>query len=307
MQHFFIILLVLVFNSNLVRSSVQKDIDSLEDTSVVTRKFSRAGLVHLFRIMEIDVPDDCNLETLNRIAQKEFLRQGGERWEAQKEHQEKFAKKSLALIPALRELGFYTEIRPTRQHYDIVVVFGALHSRMVTRTLYLQQLWHDGIRANKIIYLTGSRELLAGEKEELSSYTDSTHAALERDLPVLIWQKYITEESLRTHEFENIYAEDILVPGTHTKRRANTADTVARMIAILALNKKDRNPVKILAISNNPYIAYQGVTLENVMRKAQVLIPGDSIETVGERANEDTPLFLMMDSLARIIYTITRK
>lgn len=255
----------------------------------------------------LGIQHDGTLVGINKITQEKFLRKPGqERWEMEEVYEDK----RFLILPLLEKLGVIYAIFPSSQHYDTIIIHGAVVETMRQRLRFLDTLWSHGIRGEEIVFLTGERPLdpiLENEEkvfnQEFSAIpfrsgwcrknlTPSTEA----DIAPLVWDQVISQPDLRKKTAHFVRAPMKYDPTTGQSHRPSTKDTV---LAWLATSPKMG---RILAISNNPYIPYQHQAMLNILEQEGVLKKGVTLETVGSGANSDTLIAVHLDNLARWIY-----
>jgi hypothetical protein len=171
-----------------------------------------------------------------------------------------------------------TEICPTHHTYDYAIIFGALIHTVRKRIAYLVKLWHEGIRWNSLVILSGQRNL----DPILESDTTWNDASL---LPIKTsWKlsqvpkteidmiQMVLEQSVLPADWTTIPTTLINTPMQLKEfglLRPNTADT------ILCWLTTHPTPGSIVAISTQPYICYQDAILKRILPSSF------SIETVG--------------------------
>ncbi len=242
--------------------------------------------------------DDMSLKGVVSATQKHWIRAAGkERWEIEN----KFADMQQQLNPLLHQAGILDTTHPTQQEYDCVILLGAVLNRVRTRLAYVADLWKKGIRFKKLILLAGERALDSAREPEKEFFTPFTNlitiregwkapASLptnEKDMMLFVYDQTKLPEGLRDIPMEVVYASR--QPG---ERRATTADIAKEWAS------RNQKPGSILAISNQPYVSYQGATLQNALHSDT----GWSLETVGHAANEQDSVAVILDALARTIY-----
>lgn len=211
----------------------------------------------LFKIF--DIPSNEIVSSTQQL----WMQKGKERWDFEKRYEHLRPQ----LWPLFEEMGMVHEIKPTKTHYDTVLVLGALRNRVQDRVDYLVQ---TGITYNQLVFLTGERPLR--ESEELPQLNTEAemvqwvydHSPLPKDVPLLI----------------------INVPMQGTKR-PNTADTVKAWL------NTHPSPSSCLAISNQPYVHYQKAVLNHYL-------PFE-IDVAGPSILGDPSVDLMLDTVAREI------
>ena len=266
-------------------------------------------LIKLFNTLQLE--HDHTVENLNKIAQEKFLRKPGqERWHME----DKYGEERDKILSILKELKVLEEIRPSLKHYNFIVVHGATVEFMRKRLKFLDTLWSDGVRADKIVFLTGERPLDPQQESEDVLFNQSYssipfRAGWSRPLKTpqteaegakLAWDQVTSNNDLRQKDFQLISVPMIEEQGK--MRRPPTADTVSAWLKEEPSLLQDQ-PVKILAISNNPYIPYQDQTVRAIFKKKGVDIEKISLETVGPAAGQDDSIAAHLDNIARWLYT----
>jgi len=264
-----------------------------------------SALVQVFNILGIKT--DGTAQSLNKIAQKDFLRKSGqERWEMGKKYDDKRDQ----LLPVFKELGVIDVVWPSAQQYQHIIIHGSTVTGMRQRLAFLNVLWNQGIRGENIVFFVGerpldpkkeSRKILLHQKFSDIPFREGWQPPekmpkTEADAAVLLWDQIISNEDLRIKNVLFIRVPMIRGSETGKLRRAQTKDTIEAWL--------DKSPIsgKCLAISNNPYIPYQDQTMlktlceRNCDRQLQV-------ETVGAAADTDISVAVHMDNIARWLYT----
>lgn len=205
-------------------------------------------------------------------------KKGVERWQVQDNLSPIDKNRVLAQFETL---GFFDAITPKKSSYDYFVVLGASIKNVRTRLAYLKKLWVDGIRAKRIVFLTGARRLEPFEgPEQLNDRTQTTlpikaswqppakHPEFETDLMRELWLQAELPTELAALPLDVINTPEQKWPDGST-HRPNTGDTAVAWLATKP------TPGSCLCISVQPYVGYQGA----VMRR---LMPAPfTIETVG--------------------------
>lgn len=186
------------------------------------------SLIHLFKITNQDDVMGIKgsveqhlavvLESLSKIAQKRWLRPAGtERWDLQdspilKEHRND-------ILRLLKTLGFVDQVKPTQREYDCVLLLGATDVHLLKRIQYLNKLWDEGVRYQKVYFLSGGTKI----QNDLHCFTDidsSLNVKLETDT-ALIMEIYQT-----IHVDHGRKIEVIPIVASKKQLRANTEDTL---------------------------------------------------------------------------------
>lgn len=255
------------------------------------------------------------LEALNEVGQEHFLRKSNaERWEMKNKFEKILSqKKKEELRQLFKKLEMVDALYPQKENYDVVLILGATVPRMRQRIKSLEDYWRKGMRAKKIVFLTGDRPLTAPNetKAHLIDQNDSTIQfrpgwtapetlpKTEAEGAQFAWNQVVSDNSLRNTDVEFISTPMIVNPETGETRRPNTADTVAQLLKEVDVKGN------LLAISNNPYIAYQDLAVRKELLDHGVL-NHISLETVGSKSSDAVTVDHYLDSLARILYMLTK-
>ena len=202
---------------------------------ILDRRIDPAALEQLASALGIPPGADLIEET-----QKRWLRKSGqERWEMAELSPDQ---KQLVLKWAT-EQGFFAPWKPVQKHYDKALILGATTSRMQRRLDYLKQLWEEGVRCDKIVWLTGDRPL----DKRVDSLTD--RCSNESEAAHILWEETPLPDDLR-----NLPVVFVAVPMKtegETFKRPNTEDT------IIAWLKVAPEPCTALFVSDQPFCGYQ--------------------------------------------------
>ena len=209
-----------------------------------------------------DIPITSSQEEILQTIQRLWMQQGKERWQ----FENKFEELRPAVWPLLQEMGMIDEIKPTKTHYETVIVLGALLSRVEDRVDYLISC---GISFDQLVFLSGERPLLDSEKEKLPGLLTESEMV-----------RWVYEHSDLPKDHSVLFIE---VP-MKGERRPNTLDTINAWL------KTNPHPATCLANSNQPYVHYQGAVLDRLL--------SFSAETVGNPVKGKPTVALMLDTLA---------
>jgi len=209
------------------------------------------------------IPPQATEAEIVAEAQRLWMQQGKERWE----FTSRYESLRPQLWPLFEEMGMVREVKPTQTHYSTVLLLGALLERVQARIDYLAQ---TEVTYDQIVFLTGQRPLRESEKNQLP--------LLETEAQMVRW---VYERSALPKNVPVLWI-DAPMKGT---QRPNTADTISAWL------KTNPLPESCLAISNQPYVRYQGAVLQR-------LVPFP-VETVGPSILGNPSVDLMLDTLAR--------
>jgi len=208
--------------------------------------------------------------------QKLWLQKGKERWE----FDARYESLKPQLWPLFEEMGLLKQIKPKKSRYDYALVHGALLSRVKERVDYLTSLYQEGIRFDSIVFLTGARPLEESEKKQLEGLRT------EREMAEWVYE--------RSHLPKEIPVLFIDAPMKSSKEgvlvRPQTADTVFYWL------KTGPQPGSCLAISNQPYVAYQDAVIHHYLPDVFEL------ETAGPAASGSPSVAILLDTIAKEIY-----
>jgi hypothetical protein len=253
-----------------------------------------------------------NAWQFNDFFQKNLLRpKNAERWEPFESKMKLSDEQLDCIIEICGKLGMLSEVPPKTDDYDYILIFGSGTQLMRKSCEFLQK--HLPRFASKntrlgIFFLTGSRPL-----NERADPDDSRKILESLNLPAteefaakLIW----TDTLECSCDFINVDPID-LHKGPGELKRANTGDTVTKLIQTERLT-----PGKMLAISNNPFIAFQHNVTSNLLANSGWFTGGGTLETVGscidvaEYANafgKKHVVNILLDNVARCAYEEMRQ
>ena len=215
--------------------------------------------------------------------QKHWLRKPGqERWEMS----ELTADQKLFVLNWAAKNGLFSPWKPLEKTYDKALILGATTSRMQMRLDYLKQLWDEGIRFDKIVWLTGDRPLdkrVDGLTDRCSNESVAAH---------IIWEETDLPPAMRSLPVVFI-AMPMKIEGSSVSR-PNTEDT------IVAWLHTEPQPCKALFISDQPFCGYQFAIIK-------ASLPSEFLfDLVGQGADPSShpaAAAITLDSIARWIYT----
>jgi hypothetical protein len=268
--------------------------------------FNKANAPHqmlLFLLKKTNIPHDRTKKTILKETQKEWLRKPmEERWEMKVGQYESERE---AFMRAFEALGYVKGHDPKYKSYTGAVVMGATLPRVLKRLNYLLKLLKQGIRIEKIYFLSGQRPL--DPKVDilppgtLVAHDTSSH---QTEVEMMVWvynqmdfapylgdaQPIIIDSSMKMN------ADGVFV-------RPITDDTIEELRKTQPMKKG-----RYLVISNWPYATYQGKVFKSkfdILQKDKK--PMYAIETVGEDAVPSLPIEIYLDTIARDIYANTAR
>jgi hypothetical protein len=215
-----------------------------------------------------------------QLTQKYFTIRSGnqERWEIIPH--EWMTKNEPENFQLLKTLGMTLAIEPKVQAIDALCILGGAMSRMRDRMDYAALLVENGLKAHKLILLSGERYVtvaIDGTQEELNQIASS-------------YQLADSSQLTETHLIQKVYEESAL----HNKIPTYVIDTPARDLprpttqtTILELIEwlKQHNETKtIIFVSNQPYVKYQEAVIKEIMMDLAATI---NVEVVGSSCSND--------------------
>lgn len=264
----------------------------------------RVKLLQLLELVGMEPlnPSEKPIVQINDWAQKNLLRQG-ERWDKQSEKYESMKEQ---LKPLLTDLGFINGSSAHFSRYQGALVHGALLSRVRMRLNFLVEQWQSGVRFSHVYLLSGARPL----EPEIETKEALTHAD---DSPLKIRKDWIAPDELPKTESEMMewvwnqselpagMRESVKMvvvdapikvdPATGKQIRPNTIDTVEYWL--------HQTPPcgRYLAVTNAPYTNRQDLVIRALSPKEY------GFDTIGSTAPETERMSIVLDELARFIYS----
>jgi len=288
------------------------------------------NLLVLARKYGIDVPDDMSPKDLNDRLQQKWFKEGYLRFQIKGEPPNDEDR------GLLHELDFIDEVRPHNVlhdkmeskvefddpiHYAGVLLLGALRTRVVSRLHYLttialrmtfQQDW-------KVHLLGGARPLDPVKEHPTRLRTPAElpfkegwtpperMPTTEAEMMEFTWQQSQLPESWK-YELVNtpLHSKDSKNPEAG-KRPPNTRETVVEWIQPMP-DQPERDPPKpgdYLVLSNQPFVQYQELTVQNAYRMCVALgyaPSGFIFNACGPESSLTLPLATYLDNIAKQVY-----
>ncbi len=245
----------------------------------------------LLAVSGVNVPEFENsieaLDWLKSVTQEKWLRKpGSERWDLVDNSDQQNRRKEM--MGHFHAMGLIDELQPSSQHYDHVLILGALQSRIQTRIKHVEKIWKDGVRFEKIALLGGQRPIKP-ELEPIAEIIGTDATELDIMKAVYVDQSKTWENNLQNTQY---VAVDTPMQTNQQGQlvRPTTIDTIKSW-----LNSKP-TPGNVLVISNQPYVAYQHSVVRSVLPETF------RVDSVGHAASEQEKISTILDSLARQIY-----
>lgn len=242
-----------------------------------------------------EIKHDNTAASIVAATQKAWLRPAG----VERAHTvDLWAEYKEQLMPKFKKLQLIDAVVPKSKKYCYGIIHGAMVSTVRTRLAYLKTLWNEGVRFNQLVFLGGQRALdpvHEGRDVLLSSARPDWLAPQQLPTVEIEAMRMVYDQANLPQDLRELPVVFIDVPMLKTEagtmRRPNTQDTVE---AWLGTNPQ---PGSCLAVSNQPYVAYQNAST------LRFLPPYMSLETVGSAiAQEDASVAVILDSLARWLY-----
>ena len=199
--------------------------------------------------------------------------------------------------------GFLTNVLPVHREYQYIVIMGGSWDGIASRLMFLDSLVESrSIELTKdsvVYFLVGDRALYPEEREKaenvLAKKREKQPIACETDLPPLLWKSVVRGPLLKRKGIEVL--KSYKLPGQY---RVNTLGTLNDF-----LKKVGYKGGKILVVSSNPFVFYQGLTFKTlIMRKGFAIDQVDVVGTVDKwcQSMSDRALGKVLDSFSRGFY-----
>ncbi len=202
----------------------------------------------------------------------------------------------------LRAIDMIDAIRPSRDSYAGLCVFGALQPRICIRLAAAIEL-PEHVFFPSITLLAGQRNLQLDGRESLDIIQRQTgpltlrqdqrdgdlqSLGMETDLMEWYWQNAEMPDAIRQIPWDTVDA-----PKVQPEGRPTTASQLRHWI----LSKKPA-PGRYLAVSNQPHVRYQEAVARNVIPAES----GITLECVGPAASDNLSSEFLLGELARWIH-----
>jgi len=286
------------------KENFQQKMPTIENYPAVNSEGKPSSII--LRMMDVlELPNDGTLKNIVDITQEKFFQkkpdgQRKERWEIE----EVVPHLREDVMPILDKLGMLKEFFPSEKKYDSALILGALTPSVRKRLNYLGDLWENGIRFDKIVFLGGERPL-EPTKESPGILFDRKNEELlirvdwqpPKEMPKteLEMMRMVWDQAKLPREMKKIRTQWIDAPMKPNSAgikllRPTTEDSIKIWREVKPIERK------ILAVSNNPHIGYQ----ESVLK---TYLPKDfNVETVGPAASLKLPLAFYLGEMSRWLY-----
>jgi hypothetical protein len=236
------------------------------------RQLDPAALTDLYSALGIEEE-----QAIAQTQQQWLRKKNQERWHLEELPEEK----RLFVINWAQKQGLYDRWLPSQSRYDEAHILGATTGRMSKRLTYLTVLWMQGIRFEKIVWLTGERKL----DPQVDSLTEICRT--ETDAARILWQQASLPQAMRELPVEFVSVR------MKNEARPNTKDT------LIAWLQQKEAPCSCLFISDQPFCGYQF----SVIKKT---LPADFLfDVAGEGVDpwQKAPAAAVtLDSIARWLF-----
>lgn len=251
-------------------------------------------------LSETGTPHKKDFNSMVEATQQWRRKPGQERWEVTDLNFS--AKQKKKVRKYLAALGLINQQKPNKKQFDYALVLGATAPRMKSRFQHLVTLWKEGVRFDRIIFLSGERpihddidmtELLVSDvigKEASRDKKQKARPATEKEAARMV---YMSTEM--PDDMQNIPVE--LFSSSRTWlvdrwQRGNTRDSFKSWV------KSNPKPGSALIVSNQPHLLYQ----QEVIR--QELPQGFITEGTAQQADPDSQIIMILDALALWLHNL---
>lgn len=253
-------------------------------------------------LKETNTPHKGTLDSIFTVTQQCWLRPAGkERWEIEN----RFTNASKNLPQLFEKLSLINTIHPSQKNYTYALLLGdADATTMRMRIKNLIKIWNKGVRFNSLYILTGTQPLdeKVASKEiflqcTIKNFPLNKNWQFNGNLPTTETKmiQFFLDQAILPAEWNDLPIVFVNTPMQPTKngtlKRPTTLDTINEWLKL-----HNPQPSSILAISIQPYVAYQDSVLRDTLRSSF------TIETVGNKYPADQNIPIMLDSVARWIY-----
>lgn len=219
-------------------------------------------------------------EWLHSVTQEKMLRTPGKERFQCTDNPELEAKRE-QIMPLLCEIEMIEGKQPKHNHYDHVLVLGAMEPAVENRLDVLHQVYEQGTTVGRIHLLGSERPLIPEREPDAARLSDKTEMGMMEDL-------YIRKSAQWPKALQNVPVTAVDTKMKPDGTRPGTADTVAAWL------DSGVQPGRVLVISNQPYAQYQGAAVKSV------LPAGFQVETIGSAVESScVRMSVACDSIAR--------
>ncbi|MDF2550583.1 MAG: hypothetical protein K0S07_1650 [Chlamydiales bacterium] len=235
---------------------------------------------------------DGSLDSLLEATQKHWLKQEQERWQMQ-DTLSKDDPKYQQMLNAINDLGCIQAKQPRQMSYDYALLLGSGLPDSVKQLQFLSELAAKGVRFQTLYMLSSNRPLdpdteSKARRDQL--LPSSIDCQSEIELLQALYNHLPLSPELRKVPVVWVSASLKFDSEGHATR-PTPADVIQEWL------KSHPRPGSCLAISQQPYIYYHKATLRHLLSQDFTL------EAVGGKAEENLPLPVHLDNLARWLFT----
>ncbi len=281
--------------------SIIFSIHGFSQTALLTfEKKPTKPLLHLLDFLSIT--HDGTIEQIVKLTQKKqpegCMRDAGkERWELEAF----FKNKEAEITKKCSQLNMIEAVTPQKKEYEYALILGATIHALRARISHLMELWQNGIRFKKLIFLAGQRPVSPTRETHAdfinhqngllrfkNNWTLQKEPQTETDIVHLI-----IEQSVLPKEWADAMITIVDTPLQKTGnglQRPTTEDTIR---AWLATNP---TPSSLLVISSQPFVGYQDAVLRRFLPQQFAL------ETIGAETKKPVLPEVLLDTVARWLY-----
>ena len=242
----------------------------------------------------LDMPVSRNWQGITQAFSRWARKPGQERWELAEV--EVTPEQEVRVHEDLRQLGFSQALKPVKEHYEYGVILGATSPGMLERIHYLAELWREGVRFNRLVFLTGQRPLDASadhfqslmkslqQKTDVAHFSGDAAPMHETEAARLLYLYVDLPPSMRRLPVDFFDTERTWQHQQWV--RPNTRDTVRSLL------QRNPSPGSILMVSTQPHAAYQHAVVRSELPDTFYL------ETVAPGISKSQSLAVMLDAVA---------
>ncbi len=245
-------------------------------------------------------PHKKEFNSMVEATQQWRRRPGQERWEVSDLKLSKEQRKKV--LKHLKALGLIHKAKPDKKQFDYALLLGATVPRMKSRFQHLVTLWEEGVRFDKIIFLSGERplqdnidltEALVSEVVGKEASKDKKHKArpaTEKEAARMVYMATEMPDDMRAIPVEFFSSSRTWL--VDRWQRGNTRDSFKSWV------KTNPRPGSALIVSNQPHLLYQ----QEVIR--QELPAGFTTEGTAQQADPDGQIIMYLDALALWLHNL---
>ena len=211
------------------------------------------------------------------------------------------------------KFGLAAEIKPTAKTYQAVLSLGSTLGSVRKRLAYLNTIIDSkAYTLNQIYVLSGERKLDKTIGEDKKTLFDSKNGniSFNRD-----WKGPVRFPNNETDMIKIVFDQskhpsmkDESIIYVHTLKKTGQARATTETTIYKWLEQCNPKPGTYLAISNQPYVYYQELSIQKSLLKAgrkdihvEVVGPGKMPSTMPDKTQEQE-ITVLLDNLARIFY-----